>query len=791
MITNYLKIASRNLWKQRGFSAINILGLAIGMTACLLISLYVSFELSYDKFHSKADRIFRIVTDVETTSETSHKGSSWAYGPNMKREFPEIESFVRISRVSFLVRKGEAKFQEEKTLFADSTLFKILDFKLVYGNPETALREPLSIVFTQTASKKYFGDTDPIGQTVLLDAEGLIANVTGVVEDLPTNSQIKANMFLSASTMKRYKPDADNEWAGFEPMTYLLLKPNASPEMLSNKFPAFLQRYAGKIMSEQKVKYKISLEPLTDVYLHAKYIGGLETGNASYVYIFAAVAIFTIFIACINFINLTTARSVERAKEVGMRKVVGAGRLRIAKQFVCESIIVCLFAFIFSVFLTAFLIPHFNDLAGKRISAGIISDFLFVLVFFGVAIIIGILAGIYPAMVLSSFQPALVLKGNFRNSRKGVFLRKALVVSQFTISIALMIGTLIIYMQMNYMQNKDLGFSKNQILVLDTDADPNKELLREALATLNGAVIATRASSIPGSRYQNTSSQIENSSGALQTAGLHEFLVDFDYIPLFKMKMAAGRQFSRDFATDSARAMIINETAARLFGYSDLNQAIGKRFSQSGSEGRIIGVVKDFHFQSLQESVQPLTMRIEPEYCNLIAVKLSSANLPETIQNVEAKWNELMPNRPFNYFFMDEYFDRQYRSQEQFKALFMNFAFLTIFISCLGLIGLSSYATVQRKKEVGVRKVLGGSTTSIVFLFYKDFVSLVVIAFIVATPIAYFAAQTWLKGFAYRTEIPVWVFLFVAAIALGIAILTTSFQSIRAALENPIKVLKS
>ncbi|MCF0049354.1 ABC transporter permease [Dyadobacter sp. LJ53] len=791
MITNYFKIASRNLWRHRGFSAINILGLATGMSACLLICLYVSFELSYDKFHSKANRIYRVVTDVETIGETSHKGSSWAYGPAMLKDFPEIESFVRLSRVSFLVRKGDAKFQEEKTLFADSTLFKVFDFKLISGNPQTALRDPLSIVFTQTAARKYFGDSDPVGQSVLLDAEGLVANVTGIVQDLPGNSQIKANMFLSASTMKRYKPDADSEWEAFEPMTYLLLKPNTSAEMLSRKFPAFLEHYAGKIMSEQKLNYSVSLEPLRDVYLHAKYIGGLETGNASYVYIFTAVAVFTMLIACINFVNLTTARSVERAKEVGMRKVVGAGRSRIAKQFISESVLVCLFAFVVSVFLTALLIPHFNDLAGKEISLGIINDYLFVVVFFIVAIGIGVLAGIYPALVLSSFQPALVLKGQFKHSRKGVFLRKALVISQFAISITLMIGTLIIYIQMNYIQNKDLGFSKNQILVLDTDADPNKEVLRHALSNVHGAVAASRSSSIPGSRYQNTSSQIESSGGDFQTAGLHEFLIDFDFIDLYKMKMVAGRQFSKEFATDSAKAMIINETAAKLFGYADSKLAIGKRFRQSGVDGEIIGVIKDFHFQSLEESVQPLAMRIEPAYCNLVSVKVSPADLFQTLKSIEEQWNKLMPNRPFSYFFMNEYFDRQYRSQQQFKALFMNFAFLTIFISCLGLIGLSSYAAVQRKKEVGVRKVLGGSTASIVLLFYKDFVGLVFAAFLIASPVAYYAGQKWLESFAYRTEIPLWIFIVVASLTMVIAIITTSFQSVRAAIENPVKVLKT
>jgi putative ABC transport system permease protein len=791
MIDNYLKIASRNLWRHRGFSAINVLGLAIGMSACFLICLYVSFELSYDKFHSKSDRIFRVVTDIETSNETSHKGSSWAYGPNMVKDFPEIETFVRLSRVSFLVRKGNAKFQEEKTLFADSTLFKVFDFKLIRGNAQLALRAPLSIVFTETAAKKYFRGADPIGQTVLLDAEGLVANVTGIVQDLPPNSQIKANMFLSASTMKRYKPDADREWAAFEPMTYLLLKPNTSAESLSAKFSDFLERHAGKIMAEQKLRYKILLEPLESVYLHAEYVGGVEKGNAAYVYIFTAVAVFTMLIACINFVNLTTARSVERAKEVGMRKVVGAGRWRIAKQFICESVLICLIAFFVSVIFSAILIPHFNTLAGKEISQGIIADLSFVVMFLVVSIGIGVLAGMYPASVLSSFQPASVLKGNFKNSGKGVFLRKTLVISQFAVSITLMIGTLIIFNQMDYMQNKDLGFSKDQILVMDTDADPNKEVLRKSLSAINGAILASRSSSIPGSRYQNSTSQIESAGGDFQTADLHEVLVDFDYISLFELKMLAGREFSKEFATDSAKAMIINEAAAKLLGYSNPSLAVGKQFRQSGSEGKIIGVVKDFHFQSLQESVQPLTMRIEPEYCNLVSVKIASADLSGTLKRIEEKWNVLMPNRPFGYFFMDEYFDRQYRSQEQFKALFMNFAFLTIFISCLGLIGLSAYATIQRKKEVGVRKVLGGSTASIVFLFYRDFLGLILIAFIIAAPVAYFLAEKWLDGFAYRTNISPWPFFLTAILTAIVAIITTSFQSIKAALEDPVKVLKS
>ncbi|WP_221394013.1 ABC transporter permease [Dyadobacter sp. NIV53] len=792
MLKNYLKIAFRNLWKHKVFSFINIMGLTVGMSACFLIFLYVNFELSYDAFNTKADRIYRLVTDIKTPSETMNTGStSWAFAPNIKTDFPEVEAFVRINGGSFLVRKGDLKFQEEKSVFADSTLFSVFDFKLIKGNPKTALKDQLSLVFTETAAKKYFGDTDPIGQTLLLSGEGLPAIVTGVMKDIPENAQFKGDMFISMSTLtQRFNKGIDDQWGNFGATTYLLLKPGTTGSALEKKFPAFLKNRAGKLMSELNMHYMLFLEPLRDVHLLSTR-GSDDSGSMNNVYVFSVVAIFILLIACINFVNLTTARSVERAKEVGIRKVVGAPKALLARQFISESILLCLIAFVFTIVLSAVLIPLFNNLSGKIISTGIFSNLPFVGGMFVAAIIIGVLAGFYPALVLSSFEPVVVLKGRFTTSVKGILLRKGLVTLQFGISIALIIATIVVFTQMNFMRNRNLGFSKDQMMIVNSEGDPKRNAFKESLAGLSGVKSTAASSSVPGSGNPSAYSEIENKSGDLQIANLDLYFVDFDYIPQFKLKIVAGRAFSREFGTDTTQAMVINEAAVKLFGYSSPEQAIGRRFKQWGREGKIVGVIKDFHFRALQEKIKPLTMRIEPGGSDLVSVKIDGGNIKETIAAVESKWKSAMPDRPFSYYFMDEFFDRQYRSEERFEKLFFNFAILAIFISCLGLLGLASYSTMQRTKEIGVRKVMGASIGSIVRLLSKDFLKLVLISFVIASPIAYYGMYQWLQNFAYRTEIHWWIFLAAAVLSTFIAFATVSFQSIRAALMNPVKSLRS
>lgn len=791
MIKNYFKIAFRNLWRHRVFSFINILGLTIGMTACFLIFLYVKFELSYDSFHTKGGRIYRIVADIKTPTETiKSNGPSWAV-PAHLGDFPEVETAVRVLGDNVLFRKDNIKFNETKTLWADSAFFNVFDFKLLKGNPNTVLKDPFRIVLSESSAKKYFGNNDPVGQTILITGDARPAKVTGVMKDIPENSQIQGDVVISMSTITRKFADGiDNQWGNYGPLAYILLKPHTNYHALQKKFPAFLEKNNGKEMEQMQMRPTLFLEPLKDVYLKSDR-GGFVSGSITNVYIFSIVALFILIIACINFINLTTARSTERAREVGVRKVVGAGRMQLARQFIGESVLISLIAFALTLGIASLLLPSFNELAGKIVSSSIFENLNYVLILFLAAIGVGLLAGIYPAFVLSSFRPTIVLKGRFATGTKGNFLRKSLVVSQFTISTALIIGTIIVYTQMNYMRNRDLGFKKDQVLVLDTNRDSKINILKQAIAGLPNVEDVSLSSSVPASSNASAYSEIENVKGDMQVANLNIYFVDFNYIPLYKIKMAAGRPFSGDYKTDTTQAMILNETAARMFGYSRPEQAIGKKFNQWGREGKIIGVVKDFHFRSLQEPIKPLSMRIEPSRYDYLSVSISAKNISATLDAIKKEWKTIIPNKPFSYYFLDEFFNRQYKSEEQFGKLFLDFALLAIFISCLGLLGLASYSTMQRTKEIGIRKTLGASVPTILRLLSKDFLKLVIIAFLIAAPISGYFMHKWLNDFAYRTSMSWWIFVIAGLIAISIAMLTVSFQAIKAAIANPVRSLRT
>jgi putative ABC transport system permease protein len=796
MLKNYFKIAFRSLWRHRAFSFMNILGLAVGMTACFLIYMYVSFEKSYDSFNTKADRIFRVVSELKTATDVVHAGvTTPAAGFALKNDFPEIESFVRFHNDGYLVQKGNIKFQEKKSMLADSTVFRVFDLPLIYGDKNTALKEPMSIVLSQTAAKKYFGDENPVGQQVLLTGAGINAKVTGVMKDIPENSHMKADMFVS---MTSYQPiyqylNPDSNWNTNNAYTYILLKPNADYHALELKLAAFVQLHMGPQPAKDQSSLSLHLEPLRDIYLHSNYQnwGSIETGNYSNVKIFAVIAIFILLIACINFVNLTTARSIERAKEVGVRKVIGAERIQLTMQFIGESVIISLFAFVLAVFLCALLMPLFNQLAGKTISADIFGNPVQIVSLFFLAIVIGVVAGIYPSLVLSSFKPVHVLKGRFSSGTKGLLLRQGLVVFQFAISIILIIGTIVVYTQLNYMRSQDLGFNKEQTMVINTNYDRNKDAFKQSLSSIPGVMSSAYSSAVPGNNIPAAHSEIENREGKMQVANINVYFVDFDFVKQYGMHMLAGRAFSREFATDTANKMIVNESAVRLLGYTSPEQAIGKKFQQWGRSGEIIGVVKNFHYKSLQEEIKPLTMRIEPTGFGLLSVKVATSNLPATVKAMEKQWERAIPHRPFDYSFLDESFDEQYRAENRFGNLFFNFAALAIFISCLGLLGLASYSTIQRTKEIGVRKVLGASVSGIVNLLSVEFVKLVLIAFVIAAPVAWFGMHKWLMDFAYRTNINWWVFVLAGIAATLIAFITISFQAIKAAVANPVKSLRS
>ncbi len=792
MLKNYFKIAFRNLWRHRVFSLINILGLTVGMTACFLIFLYVRFELSYDKFHSKGDRIYRIICDIKTPTETMKPGGpAWAVGPHLMGGFPEVEAAVRTTDDELLVRKGNVKFQEKNSLWADSSFFEMFDFKLIKGNPHTALNEPLSIVFSESAVKKYFGDKDPVGQTVLLTGDGFTAKITGVMKDIPENSMIKADMIVSMNTLTRkLNPGLNDQWGNYGNRTYVLLKPGTNPAFFQKQIPAFLEKMNGTEMKQLNMYPTLMLEKFPEAYLHSER-NDSNSGSIKNVYIFSIVAVFILLIACFNFVNLTTARSAERAKEVGIRKVVGAGRQQLTWQFIGESVLICIIAFLLTLGIAAILLPSFNILAGKTLANGIFENMRFIGLLFLASLGIGLLAGLYPALVLSSFKPIMVLKGRFTTGTKGILLRKGLVISQFTISIALIISTIIVFLQMQFMRSQDLGFSKDQEMVINSNGDPARDAFIHAVQGLPNVKSVSMSSSVPGGGNMGAYSKIQNAKGDMQIANLDLYFVDFDYLKQYDMKMAAGRMFSRDFMTDTTTAMVLNESAAKLFGYRTPQEAVGRDFNQWGRQGKIIGVVKDFHFKSLQTEIKPLSMRIEPNGCSLISVKVSPTNLPTTISAIENKWNTLIPARPFSYFFLDEHFDEQYRSEQRFGKLFLNFSILAIIISCLGLLGLASYSTMQRTREIGIRKVLGATVSNIVNLLSKDFLKLVIVAIVIASPIAWFAMHKWLQDFAYRIPISWWVFAVAAVAAALIAVLTVSFQAIKAAVSNPVISLRS
>jgi len=790
MFRNYIKVAVRNLWRHKGFSFINIMGLAVGMGACFLIFLYVHFELSYDTFNTKADRIYRLVTDVKTPTEKVNFSSTAPMVVNIKADFPEVESFVRFNTASLLVRKGIVKFQEEHSIFADSTLFTIFDLPLKYGNPKTALKEPFSIVFSETAAKKYFGDKDPVGQHMLLTDASYNVTVTGVMKDIPENSSFKADMVVSMYSFRQFDSSMDNDWGGFGYNSYLLLKPATNAAALQAKLPAFIERHDGRQMKADQTQFTLLLEPLKDVYLKSNHPGA-EKGNINNVYIFSVIAIFILLIACINFINLTTARASERAKEVGIRKVVGAEKAQLARQFITESVLVCLSAFVLAVLFCALLLPLFNQLSGKVVSPGIFSQAAYVPTLLLIAVVIGFVAGIYPAFVLSSFQPIAVLKGRFATGTKGLLLRKGLVIAQFTISVALIIGTIVVYNQLTFMRNQDLGFSKSQMMVLDTHGDEHNRALNNEIANIHGVISTAMSSSVPGQGAMDALSQLENSHGDMQTTGVDLYFVDYNYIPQYKIKIIAGRAFSKDYGSDTTQAMMLNEAAVRMLGYASPQQAVGRRFSQWGRQGKIIGVIKDFHYRGLQENIKPLSMRIEPGGVDQISINLAGQNMAATIAAIQSKWERIIPYRPFNYYFVDEAFDKLYRAEDRFGNLFFNFAVLAIFISSLGLLGLASYSTVQRTKEIGVRKVMGASVGNITVLLSKEFVKLVLVAVIIASPVAWWGMAQWLQSFAYRINISWWVFATAGVLALFIALATISFQAIKAALMNPVKSLRT
>jgi putative ABC transport system permease protein len=802
MISHFFQIAWRNLLKRKFYSFINIAGLAIGMACCVLITLYVKNELSYDKYNTKRDRIYRVLQSFRHVEDGVNPGAPtpedyqvWGnapVGPALQADFPEIEKVVQfMSPISLLLQHGEKRIQQDNLVCMDSTAFDVFSWKMLFGNPHTALTAPNSIVLTRKVSEKFFGNANPVGQTLRVDnAENF--TITGVMEDVPANSQISFNGLISMSTERNQRSDIFGYWGYVDFYTYLLLKENSSIQAMQAQSNAFVKRHN----SDDK-GYAISFEKMTDAYLHSAAIRQPgPTGSRLNVYLFSCIAVFIMLIACINFMNLSTARSLERAKEVGVRKVLGVRPGSLVWQFLFESILMSVGAALIAVTLTRPGISLIAALSGKNLTH--INFFtpqtgIYMLVF---AVAVGILAGIYPAMFLSGFKAITVLKGKFNPSREGISFRKALVVFQFTLSIALIAGTIIVYSQLKFLNRHDLGFQKDQMLIINFEGDAkvqqNIESIKKSIADQPGVVSVAASRAVPGEFLPNAGTQIQLPDGQMGSRGPLIYEIDFDFIPVYHIPLVAGRNYSRSYPTDSAQSMIINEAAAKLYGYTRPSDAVGKKFDQWGRKGTVIGVVKDFNFRSLHQEVEPLTLRYGYPYnLNRISVAINGNNVQATLARLRKTWDRMAPQRPFMYHFLDESFGAQYEADQYFARLFTFFSCLAICIACLGLFGLSTFMAQQRVKEIGVRKVLGSSVSGIVLLLSKDFVKLILIAMVIAVPLCVWVMNQWLLGFAYRIKIGPVVFVEAGIVSLGIALVTMAWQSVRAARSNPIQSLRN
>lgn len=812
MFTNYLKIAFRSLWKNKGYSAINIFGLAIGLATCLLITLYVIDELGYDRFNTNADRIYRINSDIRFGGGDLHfTQTSDMMGQVLKKDYPDVEAYTRIyaNEGPKLIKKGSGFINEKDVAYVDSTFFDVFTLPAIEGDTKTALNEPNTVVITESTAKKYFSTANVMGKTVEVQNDGATRpyKITAVIKDMPRNSHFNLDFMFS---MK----NADYEWGQFTSHnfhTYLLLKKGTDYKAFEKNFDQYITKYVLpyvqqfiKISSMDEFKksgnkLEYSLMPLTKIHLYSTYNFELSpSGNIQYVYIFAAVALFILIIACINFMNLSTARSANRAKEVGIRKVLGTERKTLIAQFLVESTVTAFISLIIAIAIAYLVLPLFNDVAAKSLSVNDLLNIKILPFIIILPFVVGLLAGSYPALFLSKFKPIVVLKGNANTGFKKSNLRNVLVVFQFATSIMLIIGTMIVYTQLHYIQTTKLGFSKDQVLVIN-DAyalNNNVQAFKNEVRAMKGVSSATVSSYLPvtsSSRSDNTYSR-EAVMDVKSGIDMQTWRIDYDYIKTMGMEIVKGRNFSKDFGTDSS-AMLITETTARLLGYTD---PVGKMiYVPSDEDGdnsmlplQIIGVIKDFHFESLRQNIGPLCMRLGNS-TGLVSFKITAADAQGLIKQVENSWKVMAPAMPFSYRFMNDSFDEMYRSEQRAGSIAIVFAILAILIACLGLFGLVTYMAEQRTKEIGIRKVLGASISNVVTMLSKDFLLLVIIACVFAFPVAWWAMHTWLEDFAYRIDISWWLFAAAGIAALLIALITVSFQAIKAALANPVKSLRT
>jgi len=800
MFQNSLKTALGNLFRQRMFAAINVVGLATGIATCLLIGLFVFDEWNYDRFHEKADRIVRIVfTGSVPGGEIKEANVMPPTARAMQAEFPEVEETTRLAqggRPFFLV--NNQSFNDEELAFVDSNFFQVFSFRLLQGSTETSLIAPYTTVLTENTARKYFGTTDVVGKEFSIKGDSTPLKVTGVVKNLPPHSHIHFDVFAS---MGSHPNSTSHSWMESGFYTYAVLRSGADFKAVEAKLPALFEKYAGpQFPSAFGMSYTehrnagntvgLHLQRLTDIHLHSDFANDLSApGDIRYVYIFSAIGLFTLLIASINFMNLTTAGASRRAKEVGVRKILGSRRQSLTFQFLIESFLLSFIALFLALGLSYVALPLFNQLSDKSLTLDILAHWWVIPSLLAVGLMVGILAGSYPAFFLSAFKPVAVLKGKLTPDNKNTGLRSGLVVFQFLISICLIICTTVVYKQLDYIQHKKLGYDKEQVIVLQTwPLGKNEEVFRQQLLQDTRVLHVTNSPYVPaGATYQNNFfvHPLDHPSHWVKTL---RYDVDEHYIPTLGIEIVAGRNFSMDYGTDSLNA-IINQTAAAAFGWT--HDALGKTLVNGDNKHlQVIGVVKDFHFKSLRESISPLVMVMNKNFGNLI-IKTKPGSPSALLSAIEAKYNALPHDLPFSFSFLNERINNTYHAERKTGAILGIFAGLTIFVACLGLFGLATFTAYQRTKEIGIRKVLGATAAGIVRLLVIDFVKLIAIALLIACPIAWWVMNKWLEDFAYRINIQWWVFGLAGITAITIAILTVSWRAIKAATANPVESLRN
>jgi putative ABC transport system permease protein len=801
MIKNYLRIALRNLAKNKVFSFINIFGLAVGMAAGLLIIQYVTFELSFDQFQAKKDRIFRVTQDRYDRGKlaTQWAGGAFAVGSDLKANFPQIEDFVKVvSAGSILAINNDTKISLEKNYFAGASFFNLFSYPLISGDPKTALRDVNSVVITETVAKKLFGTVNAVGKTFKYDVN--VMKVTGVMKDYPENTHFRSDMLISYSTLLKFigpKNDLDREWLNDGALTYLLLRPGVDPKVLEAKIAPYVDGVYRKLnWSGASAKYhllaleKIHLSP--NLMLEAE-----PHGDGKSVYLLAGIAIFVIIIAWINYINLATARGIGRAKEVGVRKTLGSAKRQLIFQFMLEAMLLNGLAVILAIILIIVFLPIFSAISGQSITLTLLFSKVFWIAVTCIFVVGSFFSGFYPAIVLSSFKPVEVMKGKLSSSSRGVIMRQGMVVFQFAASIFLLIGSLTVYKQVSYMETQNLGVSIDQTLVIKQPLAHIDSFYRSMSAFKNESLrnptvkSVTVSNNVPGDPVGWNAGGIKL-KGADQSTGKQYRIIggDFDYLTAYHAKLVAGRLFSKEFSTDP-HAVVFNVKAAEQMGFEKPEQAVGKEIDFWGQVYTIVGVVENYHQQSLHDAYDALIFRCIPDVRGPVSVKINTANLPQTIAALKSNWKAFFPQDQFDYYFLDEHFNEQYHADKQFGQVFAAFTSIGILVACLGLFGLVSYTIIQRTKEIGIRKVLGSSVGGILRLLYKDFAVLVVIAFVVSAPLAWYATNQWLLTYAFRIHIG-WLlfvvpFVTITVIAMG----TVSYLSIKAAFMNPVISLKT